>query len=247
MTCSDAAGLFRECGLRQPVRTSIRLLLVDPDPRSARVVAKHLQAQDFAVTTLSDTSGAIPHINSTSPQLVLLAEALPVDHALAVCRELRAGAQATPLLLILGSDHFSTRVAALDAGADDVLSKPYAIEELIARIRALLRRSRMGAHHTDGSELRCRDLLINTDTRQVWRAGEPIKLTVKEYDLLLQLLQNCHQVIPRQKLLLDVWGESWVGDGNLLDVYIRYLRKKIERPELEPLIHTVRGVGFMLK
>jgi two-component system response regulator MprA len=196
---------------------------------------------------VSDLEAATNELDSVVPQLALLAEAVPADQALQFCRQLRQSAQVLPLLLLSPTDHFSARVAALEAGADDVLSHPYALEELFARLQALLRRSRMGAHHTDGAELRYRDLVVNTDTRQVSRAGTSIKLTVKEYDLLLHLLQHREQVHPRQQLLLDVWGESWVGDGNLLDVYIRYLRKKLERPDLEPLIHTVRGVGFMLK
>ena len=226
---------------------SIRLLLVDPDPRSARLLAQHLQAQGYALSTVSDLEAATNELAAAAPQVALLAEAVPADQALQFCRHLRQSAQVLPLLLLSATDHFSARVAALEAGADDVLSHPYALEELFARLQALLRRSRMGAHHTDGAELRYRDLVVNTDTRQVSRAGTPIKLTVKEYDLLLHLLQHREQVHPRQQLLLDVWGESWVGDGNLLDVYIRYLRKKLERPDLEPLIHTVRGVGFMLK
>jgi len=231
----------------QPVPASTRLLLVDPDPRSARLIAQHLQAQGYAVCTAASTEEAFTQLNDGAPQLALLAESVPPEQALSFCRQLRTAAQVLPLLLLSPTDHFSARVAALEAGADDVLSHPYALEELYARLQALLRRSRMGVHHTDGAELRYRDLVVNTDSRQVWRAGMPIKLTVKEYDLLLHLLQHREQVHPRQQLLLDVWGESWVGDGNLLDVYIRYLRKKLERPDLDPLIHTVRGVGFMLK
>ena len=104
----------------------------------------------------------------------------------------------------------------------------------------------MGLNHVDGVELHFRDLMVNTDSRQVSRAAIPVKLTVKEYDLLLHLLQHREHVLSRQDILLAVWGDNWVGDDNLLDVYIRYLRKKLERPDLEPLIHTVRGVGFML-
>ena len=231
----------------QPVPASTRLLLVDPDPRSARLIAQHLQAHRYAVSIAASTEAAYMQFTDGASQLALLAEALPTEQALSFCRQLRTAGKVFPVLLLSPTDHFSARVAALEAGADDVLSQPYALEELCARLQALLRRSRMGAHHTNGAELRYRDLVVNTDSRQVWRAGMPIKLTVKEYDLLLHLLQHREQVHPRLQLLLDVWGESWVGDGNLLDVYIRYLRKKLERPDLDPLIHTVRGVGFILK
>ncbi len=141
----------------------------------------------------------------------------------------------------------SERVAALQAGADDALGSPYALEELHARLLSLLRRARMGANDSAGSLLSYGDLLVDTDQRQVKRAGMAIRLTVKEYDLLLFLLRHQQQVLPRQRILHGVWGDTWVGDDNLLDVYIRYLRKKIERADLEPLIHTVRGVGFVLK
>jgi two-component system, OmpR family, response regulator MprA len=231
----------------KPLLASIRLLLLDSEPRSASVIASHLQVQGYAVITLATTHEALAHIGAARPHLALLAESLPGEEALAFCHELRELALAIPVLLLTSSDHYGDRIAALDAGADDVLSQPYALGELIARLRALLRRSRMGLHHIDGVELGYRDLLINTASREAFRDGEPIKLTVKEYDLLLLLFRYRGQVVPRQQLLLDVWGDSWVGDGNLLDVYIRYLRKKLERPGLAPIIHTVRGVGFMLK
>jgi DNA-binding response OmpR family regulator len=227
----------------------LRLLLLDPDARSVGLIAKHLTAQGYAVTTLPCALQALAYSQQAGPQLVVLGDGLPDHAALLFCHQLRHDAAlAIPLLLLSGTDHFSARVAALDAGADDVLSLPYALEELDARLRALLRRSTStGLHTAAAAELRCRELLLNTDTRQVSRAGIPLKLTVKEYDLLLHLLQRQGQVVPRQHLLLDVWGDSWVGDDNLLDVYIRYLRKKLERPDLQPLIHTVRGVGFMLQ
>ena len=225
-----------------------RLLLVDPDTRSSDLLTKHLQVHGFVISAVASTDAAQQQLPAAAPQMLLISDALPDSAALVFTRQLRAAANAIPLVLLLTLDHYSSRVAALEAGADDVLSRPFAIEELIARLRALIRRSRMGLNHVDGTELHYRDLKVNTDSRQVLRAANPpIKLTVKEYDLLLHLLQHREQVLSRQDILLAVWGDSWVGDDNLLDVYIRYLRKKLERPELEPLIHTVRGVGFMLK
>ena len=224
-----------------------RLLLVDPDTRSSDLLTKHLQVHGFAISAVASTDAAQQQLEVAAPQMLLISDALPDSAALVFTRQLRAAANAIPLLLLLSLDHYSFRVAALEAGADDVLSRPFAIEELVARLRALIRRSRMGLNHVDGTELHYRDLTVNTDTRQVSRAATPIKLTVKEYDLLLHLLQHREQVLSRQDILLAVWGDSWVGDDNLLDVYIRYLRKKLERPDLAPLIQTVRGVGFMLK
>ena len=224
-----------------------RLLLVDPDTRSSDLLTKHLQLHGFAISAVASTDAAQQQLEVAAPQLLLISDSLPDGAALVFTRQLRAAANAIPLLLLLSLDHYSSRVAALEAGADDVLSRPFAIEELVARLRSLIRRSRMGLNHVDGTELHYRDLKVNTDSRQVTRAGTPIKLTVKEYDLLLHLLQHHEQVLSRQDILLAVWGDSWVGDDNLLDVYIRYLRKKLERPDLAPLIQTVRGVGFMLK
>ena len=223
-----------------------RLLLVDPDTRSSDLLTKHLQVHGFVISAVASTDAAQQQLPAASPQMLLISDALPDSAALVFTRQLRAAANAIPLVLLLSFDHYSSRVAALEAGADDVLSRPFAIEELIARLRALLRRSRMGLNHVDGVELHYRDLTVNTDSRLVSRASTPVKLTVKEYDLLLHLLQHREHVLLRQDILLAVWGDNWVGDDNLLDVYIRYLRKKLERPDLEPLIHTVRGVGFML-
>lgn len=225
-----------------------RLLLIDSSFRSVRLIARHLQAQGYAVAVVATIEEALNQLRTDAPQLALLGEALPPDQVLSFCRQLRATAQVLPLIVISPVNHFSARVAVLEAGADDVLSAPYALQELDARLQALVRRSRMAEilHH-GGLKLTHRDLVVNIQSRQVWRAGVLIKLTVKEYDLLLYLLQRREQVLPRQQILHAVWGDTWVGDDNLLDVYIRYLRKKLERSDLKPLIHTVRGVGFMLK
>jgi two-component system response regulator MprA len=158
-----------------------------------------------------------------------------------LCRQLRAVHAELPVLALLAGDAVAPRVAALEAGADVALSAAVATEELVAYLRALLRRS------SSSARLSHRDLSLDPSNREVQRAGESIRLTVKEFDLLAYLLEHRQQVLPRQQILKAVWGETWVGDDNLLDVYIRYLRKKIERPDLEPLIHTVRGVGFQLK
>jgi two-component system response regulator MprA len=165
-----------------------------------------------------------------------------------LCLALRAVHPFVPILVLFRSDSYGDRVKLLRAGADDVLSAPYALEELLARVEALLRRSAFNLHASDSDSavLRHRDLSVHTDQRTVQRGGKPIKLTVKEYDLLLHLLKHHGVVQPRLDILKAVWGHTWVGNDNLLDVYIRYLRKKIERPDLDPLIHTVRGVGFML-
>ena len=135
----------------------------------------------------------------------------------------------------------------LKAGSDDVLSFPFALEELDARIEALIRRVGMETDHREGALCKHADLELNTETREVNRAGIIKKLTVKEYDLMIYFLQHPGQVLARKAILHAVWGQSWTGDDNLLEVYIRYLRKKIERPGHDKLLQTVRGVGYLLK
>ena len=224
-----------------------RVLLADSDSRRCDLLHKHLTALGCVLHLEADGLQAQQYLLQSPPDLAFLDVALPTLTGIEITRRLRDQGSTLPLMLLCRTDRYSDRVAALDAGADEALSFPFALEEFTARIRALLRRSRMGANDADGSELHHRDLTINTDGRLVSRAGTTLKLTVKEYELLLFLLRHKEQVLSRHQILTAVWGDTWVGDDNLLDVYIRYLRKKIERPELEPLIHTVRGVGFMLR
>ena len=160
---------------------------------------------------------------------------------------IRSKKSSIPLIHLIRDDSYRSRVQSLQSGSDDVLSLPFALEELDARLDSLFRRASMGANHLDGTVLRHQDLELNTDTREVIRDDISSKLTVKEYDLLIYFLQNPGMVLARKTIMNNVWGQSWTGDDNLLDVYIRYLRKKVERPKLEKLIHTVRGVGYILK
>jgi len=224
-----------------------RLLLADLESGRADLLAKHLQAVGYQVQVYPDSVSVLTAVEQEKPDGLILQTALAPLNGLQICEQLRDGGSSLPILLLAQTDHFRERVSALQAGADDALGCPYALEELHARLQALLRRARMGLNDSAGRLLSYGDLLVNTDQRQVKRAGMPIRLTVKEYDLLLYLLRHHQQVLPRQRILHGVWGDTWVGDDNLLDVYIRYLRKKIERADLEPLIHTVRGVGFVLK
>ena len=224
-----------------------RLLLVVAETPHG-LLAKHLAVSGFAVSEATSLKELPQQLQVLTPDLALIAVAESSERqAIEVVKQLRQAALTIPLLLLLPAVHFTHRVQALEAGADDVLSHPFALEELTARLHALLRRSRMGAHHLEGALIRYRDLVVNTDQRRVSRAGQAIKLSVKEYDLLLYLFTRREQVLPRKEILHAVWGNTWQGDDNLLDVYIRYLRKKVERPELEQLIHTIRGVGYMIQ
>jgi two-component system response regulator MprA len=226
--------------------STARLLLADADPRRRELLQKHLRALGYVLLLEEDGVQAQHLLLSTPPELAILDASLPLYSGLELCHRLRDNGSRLPLFVLASTDRYSERVAALDAGADDVLSYPFALEEFTARVGALLRRSRMGISDADGNTLSHRDLMVNTAEREVIRAGLTLKLTVKEYDLLLYLLRHKEQVLTRHQILTAVWGDTWVGDDNLLDVYMRYLRKKIEKPDLETLIHTVRGVGFKL-
>ena len=167
--------------------------------------------------------------------------------AIEFIKAIRLEKDSIPIVHLLQDSHFRLRVESLKAGSDDALSFPFALEELDARIEALLRRSGMEVNRLDGAQISHADLVLNTDTREVTRADITEKLTVKEYDLLTFFLQNPNQAMARKAILRSVWGQSWTGDDNLLEVYIRYLRKKIERPGHDKLLQTVRGVGYMLR
>jgi two-component system response regulator MprA len=191
---------------------------------------------------------ALTYVREDEPDLILLDWTLPDFSGLEVCRRMRASGIKTPVLMLTARDDIPERVEALDAGADDYLTKPFSIEELLARVRARLRRDTLNPQGEEADEvLSLADITMNTATREVQRNGRSISLTVREYDLLHTLLKEPNRVHERQDLLHAVWGENHYGDSNLLDVYIRYLRKKIEDPELPTLVQTVRGVGFMLK
>ncbi|MGL6134576.1 MAG: response regulator transcription factor [Prochlorococcaceae cyanobacterium] len=222
------------------------VLIVDDDPELRRFLQGELEAERHTVETASTGQQALTRIRQGGLDLVLLDWTLPDFSGLEVCRRVRASGITTPVLMLTARDAVSERVEALDAGADDYLTKPFSIEELLARVRARVRSNDAAAD--EASELLSfADLTVNTAAREVRRNGRAIHLTVREYDLVMQLLRQPNRVQERLALLHAVWGEPFVGDDNLLDVYIRYLRRKLEQPGEAKLIHTVRGVGFMLK
>jgi two-component system response regulator MprA len=223
-----------------------RVLIVDDDPDLRAFLSTELRAEGHHCDLAATGQEALLLLRREPPDLVLLDWTLPDFSGVEVCQRMRASQVITPVLMLTARDDVSERVKALDAGADDYLTKPFSIEELLARVRAQLRR--VGLHNNQaGERLELADLVVDTASHEVSRAGTAISLTVREYDLLTFLLRRPNQVHSRQDILDAVWGESFVGDPSLLDVYVRYLRRKLEPMGQPSLLQTVRGVGFMLK
>ena len=215
------------------------VLVVEDDGPIRRMLERTLSADGYGVTGAGDGGAALAHVERSAPDLLVLDIGLPGLGGLAVCRRLRDKGLAVPILLLTARDAVADRVAGLDAGADDYLVKPFAPEELLARVRALLRR---GA--TPEEVLAFRDLTFDVETRVVRRGGVEIPLSSREADLLELLLRNPRRVISRVQALEDVWGDAAAASLNVVDRYISYLRRKLGEP---PLIRTVRGVGFALE
>ena len=224
-----------------------QVLIVDDDPELRRFLAGELQVEGYAVIEVGNGQNALGEIRSRRFDLVLLDWTLPDFPGVEICRRMRSGGITTPVLMLTAHDAVRDRVEALDSGADDYLTKPFSIEELLARVRAQLRRASLGGSVAGVDLLSFATLRVDTGSREVSRNGQPIQLTVREYDLLLCLLKAPRRVQTREAIIRTVWGENHFGDDNLLDAYIRYLRKKIEQKGQPSLIQTVRGVGFMLK
>jgi two-component system response regulator MprA len=221
------------------------VLVVDDDPDLRQFLLQELRIEGYNCLEAASGSEALMRIRAQPLDLVLLDWSLPDFSGVELCRRLRQTLNDTPVLMLTAHDDIKERVEALDAGADDYLTKPFSIEELLARVRARLRR---GAAVAEAPQLlRLADLEMNLASREVSRGSERINLTGKEFELLLVLLREPERVHERRAILKAVWGELWVGDDNVLDVYIRALRRKLEPAGAPSLIQTVRGVGFMLK
>jgi len=212
------------------------------------LVVKHLRGLGFQVLECQEisTRSASIYFSEKPDLLLLISQPENFNTFLKLISALRSINNSCPIFHLHNGEHFSYRVKSLQEGADDVLSIPYALEELDARLEALLRRSK-GKDLNKDSVIRHADLVLNKENREITRAKRTTKLTVREYDLFMFLLQRPGQTMPRKAILEAIWGQTWTGDDNLLEVYIRYLRKKVERPGHEKLIETVRGVGYMLR
>lgn len=219
------------------------ILLVEDEIKLARFIELELSSEGYRVSVAHDGMAGLTMARESAPELVILDWMMPGLSGVEVCRRLRATGNKVPVILLTARDEVSDRVAGLDAGADDYLVKPFSIEELLARIRAHLRRTQ----DVDLDVLQFDDLSLNRRTREVFRGQRAIELTVKEFDLLDYLLSHPRQVYTRDQILERVWGYDFGGDSNIIEVYVRYLRLKLEENNEKRLIHTVRGVGYVLR
>jgi two-component system, OmpR family, response regulator MprA len=225
--------------------SSARVLVVDDDPKILSLLRRGLSFEGYAVTTAEDGPGALTAARDQPPDLVVLDVMMPGLDGLEVCRRLRAGAEDVPILMLTARDTVPDRVAGLDAGADDYLVKPFAFDELLARVRALLRRSR--PEERDSGVLRFADVELNPASREALRDGQSIGLTAREFDLLELFLRNPRIVLTRETIFERVWGSDFLGETNVIDVHVKALRDKLEVGGAGRLIQTVRGVGYALR
>ena len=221
----------------------MRILLGQDDRSLHRVLVKKLKEADYAVDGCFDGEEALDFLEAADYDCVILDWMLPKMDGIQILRQYRADGYTTPVLMLTARDAVSDRVKGLDAGADDYLVKPFSFEELFARIRAMLRRS----GETKVPLLQAADLTMDTAGHIVKRAGKEISLTSREYALLEYLMRNQDIVVSRTQIADHVWNFDFDSDSNIVDVYIRYLRNKIDRNFSPPLIHTVRGVGYVLR
>lgn len=223
-----------------------RLLVVDDDPALSRTLRRALTVEGYAVDTAADGQEALDRIGDGGYDAVVLDVSMPRVDGLAVCRRLRERRDRTPVLMLTARDGVRDRVSGLDAGADDYLVKPFALDELNARLRALLRRASDDGGPGGEGRLTYADLVLDLQTYRATRAGRPLELTRTEHRLLELFLRNPEQVLPRDVIYERVWGFDISLTSNSLDVYVGYLRRKTEEDGEPRVIQTVRGVGFML-
>ena len=228
----------------------MKILVVDDEQAVRESLRRSLRFNGYEVLTANDGLEAVETVRAENPELLILDVMMPNMDGLEVCRSLRSEGWDRPILVLTARDGVSDRVAGLDAGADDYLPKPFALEELLARVRSLVRRASadsIAAEAPVESKLSFEDLELDADTREVSRGGRAISLTRTEFALLQLLMENPRKVLSRSKILEEVWGYDFPTSGNALEVYIGYLRKKTEGEGDVRLIHTVRGVGYVLR
>ncbi|WAJ47483.1 response regulator transcription factor [Mycobacterium sp. Aquia_216] len=223
----------------------INVLVVDDESVLAEMVSMALRYEGWNIATASDGSSAIASARAQRPDVVVLDVMLPDMSGLDVLHKLREENPQLPVLLLTAKDAVEDRIAGLTAGGDDYVTKPFSIEEVVLRLRALLRRT--GVTTVDsGAQLVVGDLVLDEDSHEVTRAGEPISLTSTEFELLRFMMRNSKRVLSKAQILDRVWSYDFGGRSNIVELYISYLRKKIDNGR-DPMIHTLRGAGYVLK
>ncbi|MGQ0641852.1 MAG: response regulator transcription factor [Gemmatimonadaceae bacterium] len=221
-----------------------RILLIEDRREVLDVLGRTLSSNGYGVLTAADGPSGLRLALDERPDLVILDIGLPKLSGLHVARELRARAFTAPILMLTALDTVRDKVSGLESGADDYLAKPFDHDELLARVRALLRRS---TREPDATVVRIGDLTVDLVTRDVTRSGRSISLTQKEYGLLEYLVRHTGTAVTREQISEQVWRQPFDANTNIVDVYINYLRKKLDIDDLPPLVHTIRGVGYVLR
>jgi len=221
-----------------------RILLVDDEPLITDSLSYSLKREGFEVKAVGDGEQAMKAIGSFDPDLVVLDIMLPGMNGLEVCRRIRANSS-TPVIMLTARGEELDRILGLEVGADDYLAKPFSFRELLARIRSILRRVEMDRQTSQFQPVNVGNLTLDPIARRVFRGGQELQLSAREFDLLSILMRNAGRALSREELLAQVWGEDWIGDPRTLDVHVRWLRLKIEEDPAEPeYIQTVRGHGY---
>jgi len=231
--------------LTKPDGSAIRVLAVDDEPSLTELLSIALRYEGWMVTTASTGAQAVRAASQTQPDAIVLDIMLPDFDGLEVMRRIRTTQPNVPVIFLTAKDALPDRIAGLTAGGDDYVTKPFSLEELIARLRALLRRSGMASSVRE-SVLTVGDLNLNEDSHEVSRAGVPINLTATEFELLRFLMRNPNRVVSKTQILDRVWHYDFGGQVNVVELYVSYLRKKLDAGR-DPMIHTLRGAGYLLK
>ena len=221
----------------------MRILIAEDEQDLNRILAERLKSEHYSVDSCYNGQDALDYLDSAEYDALILDIMMPVMDGLTVLKKLRSRGSSLPVLLLTAKDSVDDRVRGLDAGANDYLVKPFAYEELSARIRVLLRKPA----EAPKTVWKLADLEVHLDTRKVFRAGEEIRLSGKEFSLLRYMIQNQGIVLSRDKMEQHIWNYDYTGGSNVIDVYIRYLRKKLDEGREPKLIHTVRGAGYVLR
>ncbi|PZU97429.1 MAG: DNA-binding response regulator [Pseudanabaena sp.] len=222
---------------------SNKILLVEDDIKLAQFIEMELTSEGYQVNIAHDGLDGLTQARQNFPDLIVLDWMIPSLSGVEICRRLRATGSKVPIILVTARDEISDRVAGLDFGADDYVIKPFSIEELLARIRSNLRRTQ----DDNRDILEFDNLSLNHRTREIFRDGRAIELTVREFELLEYLMTHPQQVMTRNQILEKVWGYDFGGDSNVIEVYVRTLRQKLEANGSSRIIQTVRGIGYVLR